>query len=106
MDTGWFPVVILKMKVKALMVMVTLLLMEAGVGAGVGPCGLALVCLGLDVVDVCGWWDGTHAGLLCVGGCVLWMQRYEDVVTHLVVRLREIDVYGVGHMVLCSFVLR
>ena len=49
-----------------------------------------------------GWRDGVHTGLLYVGGCVLWIQRYQDVVTQLVVRLHEIDVRG-GHMacVLC-----
>jgi hypothetical protein len=47
-------------------------------------------------IFVDGWRDGVHTGLLCVGGCVLWMQRYQDVVTQLVVRLHEIDVGVLG----------
>ena len=41
--------------------MVTPQLVEAGVRAGVGPYGLALVCVELDVVNICGWMAGWRA---------------------------------------------
>ena len=47
--------------VEVRVLMVTPQLVEVALRAGVGPCDLALACVGLEVVDICGWMAGWRA---------------------------------------------